>query len=373
MQCPDGPALMKRRPWIAVVAAIFALVAGAALPTGAAADPSIVGQWRFDEPDGQTALDDGPFALHGQFGASAAVEDADPARVPGASGGAIHLDGDSYVRIADGRRLDLATLTAEAVVRAPSSPGPHRYVVSHRSRGCTAGSYGLYTGPGGGIAFYVFDGERYYVSATASEADIWDGAWHVVSGTFDGSNVRVFVDGRAVGGALATPAGTAIEYESMPDTTYVGTYVGTCELPFVGDIDVVRIWSTAQTPAAIAEAVGTVGDKPPLIAATDPQAIPAPVPTSPSTCSVQRLSKSRIAAGRRTDVTVRAMVGGKPLRGVRVSLTRAGQRRILAAKRTDARGRAMLSLKAQKAGRLRVGVASRPACVPAFIRVAKRR
>ncbi|MDX6719509.1 MAG: hypothetical protein QOJ63_1763 [Solirubrobacteraceae bacterium] len=373
MNGPDSPALLQQRSRIAVVAAILALLAAAALPTGAAADPSIVGQWRFDELDGQTALDDGPFGLHGQLGASAAIEDADPARVPGASGGAIHLDGTSYVRIADGRRLDVATLTVEAVVRAPSSPGSYRYVVSHRSRGCTAGSYGLYTGPGGGIAFYVFDGERYYVSATASPADVWDNAWHTVSGTFDGTDVRVFVDGRAVGGAFATPTGTAIEYASMPDTTYVGTYVGTCELPFAGDIDVVRIWSTAQSPAAIAQAAGTVADKPPLVPAAASKAIPAPVRTSPTTCSVQLLSKRRVTAGRGADVTVRAMIGATPLRDVRVSLTRAGQRRVLAAKRTNARGKAKLALKAQKAGRLRLGVASRPACVPAFVRVAKRR
>jgi hypothetical protein len=196
-----------------------------------------------------------------------------------------------------------------------------------------------------------------------------------VSGTFDGSTVRVFVDGRAVGGAFATPPGTAIEYASMPDTTYVGTYVGTCELPFVGDIDLVRIWSTAQTPAALAEAVGgTVADKPPLVPSAQSKAIPAPpARTSPTTCSVQLLSKSPIAARRRAGVTVRTMIGGKPLRDVRVSVTRAGQRRILVAGRTDARGRAKLSLKAQKAGRLRVGVASRPACSPAFVRVAKRR
>jgi hypothetical protein len=373
MQCPDSPAPRKQRRWIALVAAIFALAAPAALPAGAAADPSIVGQWRFDEPGGQTALDDGPFGLHGQFGASAAVEDADPARVPGASGGAIHLDGRSYVRIDDARRLDLATLTVEAAVRAPQTPGNFRYIVSHRSRGCTAGSYGLYTGPGGGIAFYVFDGERYYVSATASRTDVWDSKWHVVSGTFDGSSVRVFVDGRAVGGAFATPPGTAIEYASMPDATYVGTYVGTCELPFVGDIDVVRIWSTAQTQAAIAEAIGAPAGQPALVPAAESAAIPAPVRTSPSTCSVRLLSKSPIAAKRRAAVTVRVTIGGKPLREVRTSVTRAGRRKILAGQRTNANGKAKLWLKGQKVGRLRVGVASRRACVPAFVRVARRR
>jgi hypothetical protein len=365
---------MKQRAEIAIVALVLLLFALAAPPAKAALDPPIVGQWRFDEPAGQTALDDGPFALHGQFGASAAVEGTDPVRVPGASGGAIHLDGNSYVSVGDGRRLDLPALAVEAVVRAPAGPGSYRYVVSHRSKGCMSGSYGLYTGVSGGIAFYIFDGERYYVSATASPADVWTGAWHVVTGTFDGSEVRVFVDGRAVGDALATPPGTAIEYESMPDSTYFGTYRGTCELPFVGDLDSVRISSGAlPTPDAVAGAVGTTPGQPPLPAAAHSAVKPAPALASRSTCSVRLLSKSRIKARRRSFVTVRAMNGGKPLRDVRVSVTRAGKRKVLTAKRTNASGRAKLSLKGQQAGRLRIGIPSRPACVPAFVRVARAR
>jgi hypothetical protein len=364
---------MKRRPRVAIVTLVVALVALTAPPAWAALDPAIVGQWRFDETGGQTVLDDGPFSLNGQFGASAAVESTDPARVAGASGGAIHLDGNAYVRVADGRRLDIPTLSVEAVVRASASPGSYRYVVSHRSKGCMAGSYGLYTGVGGGIAFYVFDGERYYVSATAFPADVWNGAWHLVTGTFDGSDVRVFVDDRAVGDALVTPPGTTIEYESMPDSTYFGTYLGTCELPFVGDLDAVRISSTAPAQVAAAVAAGTLAGQPPLAAAARSSVTAAPVAASRSTCSVRLLSKSHIAAKRRSVVTVRATSGGRPLRDARVSVTRTGQRKVLAATRTNASGRAKLSLKGQKAGRLRFGVASRPACVPAFVRVTRTR
>lgn len=72
-------------------------------------------------------------------------------------------------------------------------------------------------------------------------------------------------------------------------------------------------------------------------------------------------------------LTVRAMNGGKPLRDVRVSVTRAGERKVLTAKRTNASGRAKLSLKGQQPGRLRIGIPSRPACVPAFVRVARAR
>lgn len=366
-------ARVKQSLGIAIVAVAMVLVPLAAQPAEAALDQSIVGQWRFDEPGGQTALDDGPFALHGRLGASASVESTDPARVPGASGGAIHLGGNAYVSVAEGRRLDLPTLAVEAVVRASASPGSYRYVVSHRSKGCMAGSYGLYTGADGGIAFYVFDGERYYVSATAFPADVWNGTWHRVTGTFDGSNVRVFVDGRAVGDTLATPLGTTIEYASMPDPTYFGTYLGTCELSFVGDLDTVRISNAAASQVAASGGISTLAGQPPLAAAAHSAVTPAPVPSSRSTCAVRLLSRSRITAKRRAVVTVRAMNGGKPLRDTRVSVMRGGRRKILAAKSTNADGKAKLSLKGQRAGRLRLGVASRPACVPAFVRVVRTR
>jgi hypothetical protein len=159
----------------------------------------------------------------------------------------------------------------------------------------------------------------------------------------------------------------------MPDATYFGTYLGTCELPFVGDLDAVRISSAPATLVAAAEAA-TLAGQPPLVAATHATVAPAPVLTSSrSTCSVRLLSRSRIVARRRSLVTVRATNGGKRLRGVRVSVTRAGQRKVLAAKRTNALGKAKLSLKGQKAGRLRIGVATRPACVPAFMLVARAR
>jgi hypothetical protein len=133
------------------------------------------------EPDGQSARDDGPHGLDGRLGETAAPDAADPVRVAGASGGALRFEGGSFVRLPDAPELAVGTLTIEAVVRAESSPGRFRYVVSRGSHGCIAGSYGLYTGTAGGIAIYVFDGSRFVVSPIARPADVWDGAWHHVA------------------------------------------------------------------------------------------------------------------------------------------------------------------------------------------------
>jgi hypothetical protein len=357
------------RTTLATAAAVLA--AGAA---PAAAGNTLAGQWRFDERDGQTVQDDGPLGLRGVLGATALPDAEDPARIPGAADGALRFAGSSYVHVADGRRLDLPAVTVEAVARAAGSPGPYRYLVSHGALRCFAGSYGLYTANDGGVAFYVYDGERYHVSASARVTDVWDGAWHRVTGTFDGAAVHAFVDGREVGTALATPAGTGIEYESLAPGTYFGSYVGSCRLPFGGDLDSVRIWSEARPPASVAGIGGKAGSAgtapgpaaapaPPLAGATAGRIIEARPP--PSSCAV-RASRRRIRTKRRSVVTVRVV--GVPRR-LRLSVRRVGTGKLVATRETDAAGSARLVLKVRRRGRLRIGVVGRSSCTPAFIRV----
>ena len=131
-------------------------------------------------------------------------------------------------------------------------------MISRGSRDCLAGAYGLYTGAAGGIAFYVFDGTGFVVSATARPEDIWDGRWHHVAGTFDGSAVRLFLDGQPVGAPIATPL--QIDYAGTTTRTVFGRYAGECDLGFRGDVDRVRLSSRALAPETIAAAAtATVG------------------------------------------------------------------------------------------------------------------
>ena len=148
-------------------AVVLVLAVGAQV---ADAHTGTVGEWRFDEAGGQTALDGGPFGLDGRLGTSAGVDGADPQRIPGVASGALRFGGGSYVQLPDAAELAQPTLSVEAVVRAPTSPGAYRYIVSRGGQGCFAGSYGLYTAKGGGVAFYAFDGSGYVVSAAARAA-----------------------------------------------------------------------------------------------------------------------------------------------------------------------------------------------------------
>ena len=346
-----------------------ALAVAAALlwagPAGAADGPGLLGQWRFDEGAGQVAVDDGPQRLDGRLGATDSADASDPTRIAGASGGALRFDGNSVVRLPDSSALAVQAMTAEAVVRADGSPGAWRYLVSRGGRGCVAGSYGLYTGADGGIAFYVFDGLNYVVSATARPADVWNGSWHHVAGTFDGRALRLFLDGRPVGDPMSAPL--RIDYGTTSPHASFGQYVGECNLSFRGDLDLVRLWSGVQSDAAISEtATNTVGAPPatgPL-----PSAAPGTVIDSPARrgCVVQILG-TRARSKRPTLVRVRVTNRKRPLRAARVVARPASKRSVLASARTNRAGRARLALPRKRFKRVRISVRGRPRCRSAVV------
>jgi hypothetical protein len=82
---------------------------------------------------------------------------------------------------------------------------------------------------------------------------IWDGKWHFVVGTYDGQNVRLYVDGKQVGNG--TPATGSIGY-GLPtgNDLWLGHFDG-CQglgsFDFAGSIDEPTVWSTALTAQQI--------------------------------------------------------------------------------------------------------------------------
>ena len=341
----------------------------------AAGEPALVAEWRFDELDGQIAVDDGPHRLDGRLGGTDAPEADDPLRIEGALGRALRFTGTTFVRLPESAAMAVQSLTAEAVVRASGSPGQWRYVLSRGSQGCTAGAYGLYTGAAGGLALYVFDGTRYVVSATARPQDVWNGSWHHVAGSFDGRTLRLFVDGRPVGEPVDTPV--VIDYASTSGRAVVGEYAGACALSFRGDIDMVRLWSGARSPDALATAAresaapvtGATGTLP---AAAPPTVLPADDRRSPASqdrACVVRLLRTASARKRRTLIRVRVTVGRRPLRGARVVARVRGGRRVLARARTNAKGRARLVLSRRGPRHVRISTQNRPRCLPVTLRL----
>lgn len=229
------------------------LVTTAALALTVAASPAeagtrhrtgsfdIAGLWPLNEGSGQVAHDWSFSGNRGQLGSTPEADAQDPAwvslpRVGWFRRSALRFSGAQRVRVADAPSLEPDGVTVAARIRS-TGPGAFRYVASKGALSCETASYGLYTGAAGGLRFYVSDGAAYTLSADAG-TDIWDGAWHTVVGAFNGSSVRLFVDGAEVGDPVAAPL--EIGYD-LPDTQdfFLGDYAGPCGTPlgFVGDID----------------------------------------------------------------------------------------------------------------------------------------
>ena len=115
------------------------------------------------------ARDSGPFHLDGTLSAGG------PEWVAGIQGTALRFDGTDQVALPDAAVLEpLAARTVAAwVSRGTGSPGTFRYVVSKGGSLCDRSSFGLYTGSGGGAAFYVAGDGLYTVSPQAAKSSVW--------------------------------------------------------------------------------------------------------------------------------------------------------------------------------------------------------
>lgn len=174
--------------------------------------------------------------------------------VNGKFGNAFNFTGNGFATVSDNPLLEPANLSIEAWVKSASSPGIYKYIISKGVNGCVNASYALYTGINGGLQFYVAQGNSYILSPDAGTG-VWDGNWHHVTGTFDGSNIRLYVDQTEIGNG--TSANSVINY-NLPDgnNLTVGNYINpncSANYGFTGQIDEVRLWNRALSAAEISQ------------------------------------------------------------------------------------------------------------------------
>jgi Concanavalin A-like lectin/glucanases superfamily len=225
---------------LAIAGAIFACAFATAAAPAAAATPGLVGHWPLSEGAGTTVADSSGFGAQGTMsgGVSWLVTP---------HGTALAFDGGTgIVQIPDAPQLEPSpAVTVSAWIARGGSPGDFRYVLSKGATGCIAAAYGLYSGPNGGLEFYVSHnrGTQYAQSPDAGPG-VWDGNWHLVVGTFDGSTVRLYVDGTEVGSG--TPFSGGLGYGLFSSNSlYIGDYAGCQRKNFLGAIADVQIWNRA--------------------------------------------------------------------------------------------------------------------------------
>jgi hypothetical protein len=166
-------------------------------------------------------------------------------------GTVLSFDGvDDYVTVPYSSNLNLTTgVTLSAWVKTtqtnrgdiitrykPASPFPgYGLVMDPGTPGCTTP---------GTIGMWVGDMTNYYVCSTAV---VNDGNWHLVTGTYDGTTVKIYIDGNGAPNVSGTRTNSLNE-------TVTPLYIGNnsnLDRPFAGSIDNARVYNRVLTDAEV--------------------------------------------------------------------------------------------------------------------------
>jgi hypothetical protein len=147
------------------------------------------------------------------------------------------------VVVPDAAALKPATVTVEAWVK-PNAAIPNYASVATKTTATTwSDGYGMFAS-NGGIAFWVNDDDVNRVSTAALPA----GAWSHVVGTYDGSTIKVYLNGALVQ-SLAYSA--PLTHSSSP--LLIGNAVGAGNFHWAGGLDEVAVYSRALTATEVAQ------------------------------------------------------------------------------------------------------------------------
>jgi Concanavalin A-like lectin/glucanases superfamily len=292
---------------------VMAMLAWLALAPVVHADPAgLVARYELDALVGTTTPDSSGNGLNAvRVGAPAAIAD-------GRFGGGFRFGGLKDAFAGDFAPLRPSVLTVAAWVRAGSAPGAVQYIVGQGADACSRASYALYTGGSAdapGLRFYVWNGSVSPLSAPAPNT-MWDGAWHLVTGTYDGAAVRLYVDARQVGTGTA---GTGPVVYGLADNRFViGNYAGSLLDPpacggntsFAGDIDQVRVFNRALDAAEIQSLM----DPPSSGGDPAPPLTQAPAPAARIRARLQMAWVVSRSAVKITSATLRGVPAGATVR-----------------------------------------------------------
>ena len=218
------------KKWIYLIPAVV-LMAGVGM-----AHADLIGHWRLDETSGTVAADDSGNGNDGTL-------NGDPQWVAGMVGGALLLDGDGdYVDCGNDAIFDITDeITLSIWVNANDmlngenncwlGKGDNTYAIKHQT-----GNY---------LEFFVYDGSWHSTSYT-TDLDSLNGDWHHMAGTFDGTDLRFYLDGEeAATLAFAGNIGTATHAVTIGENSQAtGRY-------FDGMLDDARIYNRALAPEEI--------------------------------------------------------------------------------------------------------------------------
>jgi hypothetical protein len=238
-------------------------------------------------------------------------------------------------------------LTLLAWVKQSGFPGTLRYIAGRGDDGgnCGGSSYALYTGYSGspGLHFYVRTAESggtNVLTDVPADSSVFDGNWHLIAGTYDGTDARLFVDGVEVGSPK--PASGIVYNGPITDSAfYVDGYppaAGCGGQPdFPGDIDEVRVYDRALSASELGRLAAAPGPLAPALipdeagaSSSSPGSSPNRPPVAPlgislspvhTTTSSPGYTVLKIGSTGLPSKTTISIDGGKPIISLNPTLT----------------------------------------------------
>jgi len=208
------------------------------LPEIPVTDPSLVGWWKFDEGNGDVAVDWSGQGNHGSL-------QGDPQWVPGQVGGALAFDGtDDLVDCGANDVFDIDTnITVTSWIKVYQFNKSWQAIVTQGDN-----SWRLHrSGSTDNIAWGTSGLEPTDITGSIN---VNDEEWHNVAGVYDGSQKILYVDGN-----VDVSANTTGNIDSSTYRVNIGANAQQTGRNWVGLIDDVRIYSMALTAEQIKEAM----------------------------------------------------------------------------------------------------------------------
>jgi len=167
----------------------------------------------------------------------------------GLVGNAFRFSGHDYVSVADAPTLNpTSAITVEGWINRQAAVGSCDPVIKKTgSNGSQTGGYSLEFS-GNNLSFWIYNNGSYYGWTASASATLQLGQWYHVAGVYDGSSVRLYVNGSQVGNAVTTsgaivPSTNQLRIgndPSNPTTRF-----------FNGLVDEASVYSAALTAAEI--------------------------------------------------------------------------------------------------------------------------
>lgn len=209
----------------------YATLVSSATPTG---------YWRLGESSGTTTTDATSNHLNGTLSGTYTL----------GTSGALTGDTSTAVRFAGGysdmgtaSNLNITGTALTIEFWAKGTPGTFNYLIS-RTNGSGQG-YAIYTGNDAQLHFYI--GRPGGLHITGGVTGVWDGSWHHVAAVYDGTAMRIYVDGT--------------QRLSEGETGAIASYTGNFRmagyngggLAYSGSLDEVAIYPRALPASEVAD------------------------------------------------------------------------------------------------------------------------